>query len=257
MCLIVLAYGHCAAYPLVLAGNRDELHARPTRGAAFWEDAPQVLAGRDLRAGGTWLGVTRSGRLAAISNFREPESTQSEAPSRGRLVSEYLCGQEPPGAFLERLRPRASHYAPFNLLVGDLDELFYYSNRGGAIDHVTPGVHGISNHLLDTPWPKVERGKAGMRRVLEAAGPLDFEAFFTVLADRTVPPDAELPDTGVGLDLERMLGPIFIAGTHYGTRSSTVLCIEQNRRVRFIERSFAPGGSPTGTAAYEFIIEFR
>lgn len=257
MCLLLLAWRAHPAYPLVLAANRDEFHARPTRSVHYWETAPHVLAGRDLRAGGTWLGVSRSGRIASISNFREPLAVSSEVHSRGRLVADYLCRHRPARVYLEELQPSASQYPPFNLLLGDLQGLYYFSNRGGAPQAVTQGVHGLSNHLLDTPWPKVVRGRQGLSQVLGRPGPLDLEAIFTILADRSVPSDGELPDTGIGLDLERMLAPIFIAGTDYGTRSSTVMALDQDGRLEVVERVFGPGGLPLEDARFAFTVDAR
>lgn len=250
MCLILLAWRSHPGYPLVLAANRDERHARPTVPARFWEDAPEVLAGRDLEAGGTWLGVTRSGRIAAVSNFREPQLAPAGAPSRGHLVSEYLRADEPAAAFLDRLDPPAFRYPAFNLLVGDGDGIFYFTNRGAGPESITPGLHGISNGLLDAPWPKVERGKARLAHALETPGGPDLEALFALLADRTVPPDAKLPDTGVGLETERLLGPIFIVGDHYGTRSSSVIVLDDHGNLHFTERGFGPGGVPSGISSF-------
>ena len=250
MCLILLAYGVRADWPLVVAANRDEFYARPTRRAEFWPDAAALVAGRDLTHGGTWLGVTRAGRFAAVTNFREAARQNEDAPSRGRLTVDFLLGDEGPRAYLERLARRAAEFNGFNLLAGDAEGLWYFSNRGGGPRELGPGVYGLSNHLLDTPWPKVERGKRALAESLARAGPPDVEELFRVLAESEPAPDASLPDTGVGLERERLLSPLFIRSETYGTRSSTVVLFEEGGRVRFVERAFGAGGG--GEARFEF-----
>lgn len=238
MCLILFLYRRHPRYPLVLAANRDEFYARPTRPLAFWPDAPQVLAGRDLAGGGTWLGVTRTGRLAAVTNYRNPSQMRAEAPSRGELVSGFLGDTAPPASCLAQLERRAARYNGFNLLAGDADGLYYCSNRGRPVERLTPGCFGLSNHLLDTPWPKVARGKEGLGDLLATDAPIDPEALFALLADTRIPADAHLPDTGVGLAWERRLGPLFITSETYGTRSSSLLLIAKTGKLSFFERSF-------------------
>ena len=241
MCLILIAYQVHPRYPLVLAANRDEFYPRPTAGAAFWPDAPHILAGRDLVHQGTWLGMTRGGRFAALTNYRDPHETKRNAPSRGELASGFLRSDTPSGDYLERLRAEAGAYHGYNLLFGELDDLYCYSNKSGEAMKLAPGIHGLSNHLLDTPWPKVVRGKESLAKVVRSTG-ISREDLFAVLADRTQAVDELLPDTGVGLVWERMLSSIFITSESYGTRSSTVLLIDVNRKVSFVERSFNCGG---------------
>ena len=253
MCLILFAWKTHPAYPLILAANRDEFTERPSAPAAFWDDAPDLLAGRDLKAGGTWLGITRSGRLAAVTNYRDPASLKKEAPSRGQLVSDYLRGGESPEEYLQRLAPRAGRYNGFSLLVGDRSKLLCYSNRGEMV-RPEPGIHGMSNRLLDTPWPKVAEGKKALSALLQAEKGVPPEALFSLLADRTPPPDDRLPDTGVGLAWERLLSPLFIESPAYGTRSSTVLLIDRNGGVNFIERVFNGAADPWMTARFAFRI---
>jgi len=227
-------------YPLVLAGNRDEMYERPTAGAAFWPDAAQLFGGRDLVQGGTWLGVTGSGRLAALTNYREPHLPRKDGPSRGWLVSDFLRGESPAGGYVEELRRNGVPYSGYNLVIGDWHLLYCYSNKNDQLIPLEKGIYGLSNHLLDTPWPKVVRGKEALARLLEAD---DFtaEELFAILADPTRAPDRELPDTGVGLEIERLLSSIFIADELYGTRSSTVLLVDRDRQATFIERSFDGG----------------
>ena len=253
MCFIVFAYRTHPRYPLVMATNRDEFYGRPTASAAFWKEHPDVLAGRDLKAGGTWMGVTRQGRIAALTNVREPGNIRPDAPSRGALVSDFLTGDAAPHAYLAALRPTADRYNGFNLLVGDLDELCYFSNRQPEIRRLGPGVYGLSNHLLDTPWPKVERGKARLARLL-GADDLAPESLLALLADDAIAPDAELPETGVGLAWERVLSSIFIRSPDYGTRASTLVRLDADARLTFVERTHRPDAAPE-TQAFSFEIE--
>lgn len=246
MCLILFAWRMDEDFPLVLAANRDEFYERPSAPAAFWEDAPDLLAGRDLREGGTWLGITTKGRVAALTNYRDPASLKIGAPSRGRLVSDYLRSGEVPEAYLRGISSNSDRFNGFNLLVGDPGVLFCYSNRG-ARERLDPGIYGLSNRLLDTPWPKVERGKAALSVLLKDKKALSPEGLFALLADRTRPPDDRLPDTGVGLEWERVLSPLFIESPVYGTRSSTVLLIDRRGEVTFAEREFNGGGDPRTT----------
>jgi uncharacterized protein with NRDE domain len=254
MCLIVIAHEHHPRYPLVVAANRDELYARPTAPAGFWEERPDLLAGRDLLGGGTWLGITRSGRFAAVTNYREPGETRIDAPSRGQLVTGYLCSGDAPLNYLQEISERGADYNGFNLIAGSSGSMAWYSNRGGDPRELESGVYGVSNHLLDTPWPKVERGKAGVAAALGDDEP-DTEALFRLLADHTLAGDDALPDTGVGRDWERTLSPLFISSENYGTRSSTVLTVDTGGRVRFAERSYAPGGLAPENVALEFPLD--
>ena len=239
MCLILVAWRTHPDYPLVVAANRDEFFARPTAAAAFWTDAPQVLAGRDLEAGGTWMGVTRSGRFAALTNFRDPAQNRSDAPSRGRLVADFLGGDEAPGDYLSRTEEYGRRCNGYNLLVGDGTSLWWGSNVAGESRLLAPGVYGVSNHLLDTPWPKVGAGKTALKQALD--GLPDDRALFSLLQDDGVHPDAELPQTGVPLEWERLLSSAFVKSPGYGTRSSTVLCVDRNGWAGFDEQTWLPG----------------
>ena len=241
MCLVIVAIDAHPKYSLVIAANRDEFYARPTAPALFWPDAPQVLAGRDLREGGTWIGVTRTGRIAAVTNYRDPESIKVGSPSRGNLVSNFLLGREHPVQYLEQLSPDADRYSGFNLLVGQREDIYWYSNQAKETRKLSPGIHGLSNHLLDTPWPKVKKGSEALGRILAAGDPFA-EELFQLLMDRAAAPDDSLPDTGVGLELERMLSPVFIASPGYGTRSSTIILLDSNGSITFMERSFSIQG---------------
>ena len=235
MCLLLLALDTHPSYKLVLAANRDEFYDRPTATAAFWNESPEILAGRDLRDGGTWLGITRKGRLAAITNYRDPSSVKEDAPSRGELVSGFLLSRENPETYLARLSEKAHHYNGFNLVLAAEGKYFWFSNRNGPPQRLRPGIYGISNHLLDTPWPKVTEGKARLQEMFSES--LNFEAVFQMLSDRSIPPDVHLPDTGVGLEWERSLGAVFVERPGYGTRSSTLLTIDRNNHVTFVEKT--------------------
>ncbi len=242
MCLIVMAYRCRSDYPLIVAANRDEFYARPTQPLDFWPEPSGVLAGRDLKAGGTWMGLHRNGRLAAITNYREPERFRPEAPSRGHLVSDFLVGHREARAYLDTLHRNAPDYNGFNLIAGRVSSLFYFGNRGSAPRPVEAGIHALSNHLLDTPWPKIRRTRRAMADIAEREAQPHPEALMALLQDRHIPPDEELPATGIGLEWERLLAPAFIQSPTYGTRSSSVLLVAASGRTQFIERTFTPEG---------------
>lgn len=253
MCLILFAHRAHRDYPLVFAANRDEFHDRPTAPAAFWPDAPRVLAGRDLRGGGSWMGVTREGRWAALTNYRDPPVTRPDRPSRGALVADFVTGTARPDEYLSALAADADRYDGFNLLVGDLDDVFYFSNRmagAGAPRRLEPGVYGLSNHLLDTPWPKVARGRQRLTELLQTREPTA-EALLEILYDTEIAPLDTLPDTGVEAEWERVLSAAFVATPVYGTRASTALIINDAARATFVERSFLPGPVQNGEVRFE------
>lgn len=249
MCLIVFANQHHPDYSLVFAANRDEFYERPTAPAEFWSDAPHVLAGRDKKAGGTWMGVTRSGHWAAVTNVRDEEEHRPDAPSRGRLVADYLTDEPNPHSYLVTLAEKSDEYNGFNLLVGTPEEVYYFSNREREIERVEPGLHGMSNAQLNTSWPKVSRGKKGLASILQ--DDVSTDRLLDLLDDRETAPEEQLPNTGVGRDLERRLSPIFIDGEEYGTRASTVLLLHRSGQVSFVERNFLRG-TPTKTRRFSF-----
>lgn len=246
MCLIALAWRAHPRYPLVLAGNRDEFHDRPSAPLGPWPDAPGIQGGRDLRAGGGWLALSTAGRLAAVTNVRQPGPTAG-LRSRGALVSDFLAGSAGAGAASEALMPQAAGYGAFNLLLYDGRDLVCAGNQPQPHwQAVTPGVHGLSNAALDTPWPKTLRLTAAMRAWL-ASGSDDPAPLFAALADTAPPDEASLPDTGVGREYERFLATPFIRGTTYGTRASAVVCVGADGGWRFEERRFGPDGRDDGT----------
>jgi uncharacterized protein with NRDE domain len=253
VCLILFAYRAHPAYRLVAAANRDEWFRRPAAPAGFWPDAPGVFGGRDLEANGTWMGITRTGRFAALTNFRDPAANRPDAPSRGALVRAFLTGDESPRRYLESLDETAERYNGFSLLVGDRDALLYFSNHRREIVALEPGVYGLSNNLLDVPWPKVREGKARLARRLN--GSVDADGLLEILGDARLAPDDELPQTGVALDWERRLSALKIVTPEYGTRSSTALLLAADGAVTFVERSFDRSGAQTGTVRERFTLD--
>jgi len=259
MCLIAIAIAQHPDYPLIIAANRDEFYSRPTAPLDYWDEKPHILAGRDLKSLGTWLGITTTGRIGAITNYRHPDALyqQSQGPSRGELIRGFLEGSAPPQTYLERIRPSKNQYSGFNLVVGEMTDLWWYSNVADEIQKLTPGIHGISNHLLNTPWPKVQKIKAALAGIIEESRAIDPEPLFEMLSDREPPPDLELPDTGVGLEWERILSPIFITSSIYGTRSSSVILMDRRQRVTFYERPFVQKNHdivPRETRRFEFTL---
>ena len=250
MCLLVFAWRPDTAHRLVLAGNRDEFHARPAAAADWWEN--DIVGGKDLRAGGTWLAAHRSGRFAVVTNFREPLEEGRGPRSRGELVTNYLAHEATPEAFARDIAGHAQDYAGFNLLLGDPDTLVYLSNRGRGPEVLEPGVYGLSNHLLDTPWPKLRKTRARFEALLADGAPSG--PLLEMLADREPAVAADLPDTGIGPEWERLLSSPFIVSPHYGTRCSTVLKLLENETMEFIERRFDADGRCTGESDFRFPI---
>jgi uncharacterized protein with NRDE domain len=245
MCLIVFAWQVMPGIPLIAAANRDEFHDRPAAPAAPWPDAPHVIAGRDLRGGGTWMGISQQGphgaRFAALTNIRGPSERRLGAPSRGALVAGFLTGSQDADHYLAGLAAGPDPYNGYNLVLGDRTGMYWYSNRAG--DHVgnglplAPGIYGISNGLIDAPWPKVLRTKAQFASLLCQGAPE--EAYFEMLADTSLAPDQRLPDTGVGIELERQLSPVCIQMTGYGTRTSSVVRLYASGEAQLSERVVA------------------
>jgi uncharacterized protein with NRDE domain len=243
MCLILFAYNAHPGYRLILAANRDEFHDRPASPLDFWEDHPQILAGRDLRQSGTWMGVTRDGKIAAITNYREPGNHNPAAPSRGQIISDFLGGSDGAGTYVDKIKKTADQFNGFNLLIGDLSALYYYSNRGGPPAAVERGIHGLSNRLLDTPWPKISTGRQHLAAIIDSNEGVQSEKLMALLQRQERPPDDQLPETGVGYAKEKMLSPIFITSPDYGTRCSTILTIDQYRHLTMTEITWKPGRS--------------
>lgn len=252
MCLAVLALQQLPDLPVLIAANRDEFHARPAQPAAAWPGRPRLYAGRDLLAGGTWMGVTELGRYALVTNVRDPRRILANAPSRGELVEAFLRSDREPLAYLAEVHARGPRYNGFNLIVGDARQAAYYSNHEGPPRRLAPGIYGVSNHLIDTPWPKLSRTKSGFERLIREAGPVDVAALYALLADRTRPEDAALPDTGITLARERLLSSPFIVSPDYGTRVSTILALHADGRGELHERRFNPEGEAAGDSDLAF-----
>lgn len=250
MCLILLAWRAHPDYPLVVAANRDEFFSRPTAKAAPWPEARGVLAGRDLQAGGTWLGIGPGGRFAALTNYRDPASQRPEAASRGTLVAGFLTGKESAPAYVARVSADAADYNGFNLICGDGEKLMWFSNVGGAARELAPGVYGLCNHLLDTPWPKVQAAKSALREGLAALP--DDAPLFELLRDDGIHPDDDLPRTGVSLEWERLLSAAFVRAPGYGTRSSTVVTVAADGWTSFDEQTWLEGAAPGPRVRYRF-----
>ena len=252
MCLILFASGAHQRFPLIVAANRDEAYERPSAPAQFWSDAPGVYAGRDLEQGGTWLGVTRSGRFSAITNYRQAEPRSPGARSRGELTREFLTGSEHPERDMQRVARRGDEYNGFSLIVGVPGELYFYSNRGSEPARITPGVHGLSNHLLDEPWPKVLRGVSALEAVMEAGEGDIIGALTKALADREPAPDDFLRAAGADLERDRLRSAAFIPDDAYGTRASTILLVRADGNVLFRESRYGAQGTPLGTHEQRF-----
>lgn len=237
MCLIFFSLRQHPTYKLIVAANRDEFYQRKTAAADFWEDNPAILAGRDLEGGGTWLGMNRNGKISLLTNYRDPANISPTAPSRGKLVSDFLANDESGETYLKRIEPTAPQYNGFNLIVGNPNELWYLSNYRKGVLPIQPGFYGLSNHLLDTPWPKVVRGKEKLKPVLSQSK-IDPGELFDLLYDDQRAEDAQLPETGIGLERERALSSMFIKTSNYGSRCSTVILVDYQNRVSFSERVY-------------------
>ena len=250
MCVIAFAWKIHPRWRLLLIGNRDEAHARPSAPLTRWPDTPGVVAGRDLEAGGTWMGVHEAGRAAVVTNVRDPHAAH-DGVSRGLLVTDFLRGADTATKHASELAANAARYRPFNLLLFDRNEARFVSNAPVAREcGIAVGVHGLSNGDLDAPWPKLRRAVAVLRDWLDS-GPDGFGTLLDAFTDETVAPDAALPDTGVGIELERRLSPVFVRGARYGTRATTLIALEHDGGC-IVERRFGPGGVSQGQTALHF-----
>lgn len=243
MCLIFLAINQHPNYKLIVAANRDEFYARRTSAAEFWKNHPAILGGCDLEAVkpdgtcGTWMAINKNGRIAMVTNYRDLKNLRTNAPSRGHLVTDFLLSNEQPEKYLKNIEPSAGEYNGFNLIVGSAGGLYYLSNYKKGIEKIENGFHGLSNALLDTPWPKVSKGREIMKPLFSSEK-VDAEKLLNALRDEHQAPDDQLPETGVGLERERMLSSMFIKSLNYGSRCSTVVTIDQNNRAEFTERVY-------------------
>ena len=248
MCLIIFAHQVHPDYPLLVAANRDEYYDRPTEAAGFWHEVPGLLAGRDRQAGGTWLGLTRNGRFAAITNHRNPPTTPLRPRSRGLLTRDYLSGDMHASDYLQSLQQSAEHYAGFNLLLGCPDTMYYYSNINGEALKLKPGIYGLSNALLDTPWPKVLLGTDKLRALMNTSP--DHKDLQALVASRKCAVDTELPETGISVEMERLLSAQFIRSGSYGTRATTSIWRHRGGTSGFAESTWLATGEPGGYREY-------
>jgi len=253
MCLIVFAYNIHPKYKLIFAANRDEFYHRPTEQANFWKDHPELLAGKDLQAGGTWMGITKNGNFAAITNYRDLRNIKDDAPSRGLLTSNFLLGDQSTKEYYNSLKNNLINYNGFNLILGEIDSLFYFSTHKEQLQKLKPGIYGLSNATLNVPWPKVEKCKEVLEKILKQDEIHPWE-LISLLSDTLKAKDEKLPDTGAELELERTLSPVFIQSPGYGTRCSTALLIDNENNVRFVEKTFFNGQGTFSNKDYNFVI---
>lgn len=252
MCLCLFAIDQHDEFPFILLANRDEFRARPAAKAAFWEDHPEVLAGRDLEGMGTWLGINTRGEIAFLTNYRHPDYFNRKGPTRGKLVSDFLTTEMDAASYLSSIEnPEA--YNGFNLVAGKPSELLYYSNVEGTPRPISKGIHGLSNAFLDTSWPKVDDGKKRLQSAI-AANQLQTDHLFSILQDDHLAADDQLPETGVPRDLEKLLSAKFINTPNYGTVCSTVIRVDRNGRCLFEEKTFDTEGNEVGKVGFELDV---
>ncbi len=243
MCLILLAYKQHPNYKLILIANRDEFYNRPTKKAHWWMDKKnEFLAGKDLEGNGSWLGINRFGKFAALTNYRDPFNIKKNAPTRGHLVTDFLDNQEESISYMHKLEQKGKLYNGYNLLFGDANQINYYSNYHQSVLDLEAGIYGLSNALLDTPWPKVVKGKEKLKRLIENGNEFSVESAFENLCDSALAEDDKLPDTGIGYEREKAISSMFIETSDYGTRCSTIILVDYNNKVSFHEKSYIPEG---------------
>lgn len=253
MCLILFAFKSHPNYKLIVAANRDEFYNRKTAPAEYWEDHPGVLAGRDLEGMGTWMGMHTDGNVSMLTNYRDLANIKPAAPTRGKLVSNFLITKSRPSDYLDSIHPLSKSYNDYNLVLGTPDDLWYYSNVDRRKIMLGSGVYGLSNHLLDTAWPKVEMGKSQLHEAIGKEN-VNTEDLFRSLRSDHQAPDNQLPETGVGIEMERMLSPMFIKSPKYGTRCSTVLTVDNQNKVCYIERSYDTRTFQYTDRKFDFVI---
>jgi len=253
MCLIIFSWKQNTEYPLVLMANRDEFYQRPTLQASVWKNQPEIVAGKDLQGNGTWMGISKSGKWAALTNYRALSEMRKDAPTRGSLVTDFLVNNYSPEEYLTIVKNDPNNYNGFNLLVGNANGIGYYSNKEGIVKKVETGVHGLSNHLLDTPWPKVQRGKSKLSASLNH--PINTESLLNHMTDKTIASDEQLPNTGVSKEWEKLLSPMFIESEQYGTRCSTILLMDKKGKFTFIEKTYPNPFDPVDESTQKFEVE--
>ena len=253
MCLITFAWNMHPKYKLILAANRDEFYNRPTAKAAFWENQPEILGGKDLKAGGTWMTVHKNGRFAAVTNYRDLQHIREDVSSRGEIPTDFVNSNLSPEKFLQQLHDHSEEYNGFNVIVSDQREMGHYSNYERKINILKPGIYGLSNSLLDTPWPKVELAKEKFSTAISNS--FDHYELLDVMTDTSIAPDESLPDTGISKEMERSLSAMCIRMENYGTCCSTVITIDRDGVVNFTEKSYPVGDRSESTEHFRFKIE--
>lgn len=253
MCLIFLSFNQHPQYPLIIAANRDEFFERPATPMGFWPEHPKLLAGKDLTAGGTWLGVTKTGYFAMLTNYRDMANIRPNAPTRGKLVLDYLIGELAPAGYLQALHSSAAQYNGYNIILGTLDDPWYYSNQSNKIYQLGTGLYGLSNALLDSKWPKVTHGKAKFQAIISKEN-FSITELLDFMYDKTLAPDDQLPDTGIGYEKEKLLSSMFIDMPGYGTRNTTVLLKNRNNEVEVVERTYAKDRSHLTEQKFKFSL---
>lgn len=254
MCILFIAVKKHPKFPLIIAANRDEFHPRPTQTSQFWDNYPNLLAGKDLSAGGTWMGVTRNGKVSALTNIRDPSRQNDNAKTRGELVTQFLNKNITQPDYASALEKSTEDYNGYNLLFGTLSplELSVFNNHTLRHQQLSQGYYGLSNASLDKPWPKIERGKQALADYCESHQEIDTRALFRLLGDNTQAEDEDLPETGVPYEWEKQLSSIFIRGERYGTRSSTILTVDNDNHVEWIEHTFNPEGQTIQQEMFQF-----
>jgi len=253
MCLIFLSFNQHPDFPLIIAANRDEFFNRPAKTLGYWPEYPNILAGKDISGGGTWLGVTKSGYFAMLTNYRDLANVKPNAPTRGKLVLDYLTGEFDAAKYLQALDASAAHFNGYNIILGTLNDPWYYSNQNHKLYRLGTGNYGLSNALLDSNWPKVATGKEKFQEIIKQET-LDIEALFMLMNNKQLAPDNDLPDTGIGYEKEKLLSAMYIEMPGYGTRNTTILTKDRNGRVQIIERTHAHADNSFSDQKFSFNI---
>lgn len=250
MCSIIFAYKKHPKYPLIVVANRDEFYPRPTKQADWWEEYPEMLAGKDIKANGSWFGISKLGRFSALTNYRDGMHLKQNAPTRGKLVTDYLVNEVDSEVYLKKIAETAELYNGYNLLTFDGQDIWHYSNISDEITQIEAGVHGLSNALLNSDWPKVNKGKAKLEELIKTEE-ISVDALFEMMKDGELAADEDLPDTGVPYEWEKLLSALCIKSDNYGTRCSTVLLWDNDGNIFFEERSYVPD---LGSKRFEVLV---
>lgn len=254
MCILFIAVKQHPQYPLIIAANRDEFHQRPTAISDYWKEHPALLAGRDLTALGTWMGINTNGRIAALTNIRAPGTDKKDAVTRGELVTNFLISNQSASKYLNKLQNTHQNYNGYNLLFGQYDNLRVYNSFENTTHTLEAGVYGLSNASLNSPWPKLDAGRSALANYCQHADILSHEHLFELLTNKRAAKDEDLPQTGISIEWERMLSSIFIQSDDYGTRSSTILLINKDKHAYWEERTFNSKADLTHKQVFEFDI---